>query len=44
MTPKFLAYKTEWVVDDSTFFYDKDITSNTERVAGFLGDGGGVDN
>lgn len=29
MTPKFLAYKSEWVVDDdSTFVYDTDMTGH----------------
>lgn len=35
MTPKFLAYKREWVLDDSTFLYDKDVTRNPGRGAGW---------
>lgn len=33
MTPKFLAYKTEYVVFDSTFLYDRDVTRNGGKGA-----------
>lgn len=38
MTPKFLACKTEWVVGDSTFLNDKNMTRNpgdSERLLSY---------
>lgn len=31
MTPKFLACKTEWVVGDSTFLNDKNMTRKKKK-------------